>query len=82
MAQWEYRVITINTEYEIPFEGDLTDSPESREIIETHLDELGRDGWELVSFLPAPATHVADSNRFTNRWIYHAIFKRLIRESV
>lgn len=76
MAKWEYRVITMNTEYEVPFEGDLKDSPSSREIIESHLDEVGQDGWELVSFLPAPATHVADEHRFTNPWMYHAVFKR------
>lgn len=79
---WKYRVITINTEYEVPFEGRLEDSPESREIIESHLNKMGEDDWELISFLPAPATHVADKHRFENKWIYHAIFKRLDEEEI
>jgi hypothetical protein len=75
--RWEYRVITINTEYEVPCEGELKDSPPSKQIIESHLNEIGEDGWELVSFLPAPATHIGDEIRFTNPWMYHAIFKRI-----
>ena len=80
MARWEYRVLTMNTEYEVPFEGDLKDSPPSNEIIQRHLNELGEDGWELVAFLPAPATHAADTVRFENKWIYHAVLKRTAEE--
>ena len=44
MLVWEYSVITINTEYEVPFGGKITDSPESAAIIESHLNEMGREG--------------------------------------
>ena len=76
MPRWEYHVITINTEYEVPYDGDLKESPYSKNIIQSHLNEMGKDGWELVSFLPAPATHAAAEVRFNNPWMYHAIFKR------
>ena len=49
MPRWEYSVITINTEYEVPFDGKITDSPESNVIIQAHLNEMGADGWELVA---------------------------------
>jgi hypothetical protein len=74
--KWEYRVITLNIEYEVPFDGDLKDSPNSNEIIQTHLIEMGEYGWELISFLPAPATHAGAEVRFDNKWMYHAVFKR------
>jgi hypothetical protein len=77
VPNWEYRVITVNTEYDVPFDGDLKDSPPSNEIIQSHLNEMGEEGWELVSFLPAPATHAGDEVRFENKWMYHAVFKRM-----
>ena len=54
-------LITINTEYEIPWKGELKDSPHSGEIIQSHLNRAGEDGWELVTFLPAPVTHVQET---------------------
>jgi hypothetical protein len=79
MTKWEYSVITINTEYEVPFDGKITDSPESRVIIERHLNGMGADGWELVSFLPAlPMPQKWKGNEFSNPWMYHAIFKRQV----
>jgi hypothetical protein len=81
MPKWEYSVITINTEYEVPFEGKITDSPEGRVIIEQHLNEMRVDGWELVSFLPAmPMPQKWKGNEFANPWMYHAIFKRSAEE--
>ncbi|WP_348268664.1 DUF4177 domain-containing protein [Edaphobacter paludis] len=77
MVKWEYSVITINTEYEVPFEGDLEDSPPSGEIIQSHLKEMGADGWELVSFLPAlPMAQKWKGIDSANPWMYHAVFKR------
>ena len=78
MAKWEYSVITMNTEYEVPFEGDLKDSPESSAIIQSHLDEMGEQGWELVSFLPALPTAQNWKGTVANPWMYHAIFKRSV----
>jgi hypothetical protein len=79
MPKWEYRVITMNTEYEVPFEGDLKDSPPSDEIIQSHLNEMGEDGWELVAFLPAlPMAQKWKGVESANLWMYHAIFKRQV----
>ena len=80
MPKWKYEVVTINTEYEVPFDGDLKVSPHSYQIIQKHLNEMGEDEWELVAFLPAPATHAGEAIRFENKWMYHAIFKRPIEE--
>jgi Domain of unknown function (DUF4177) len=66
---WEYRVITMNTEYEVPFEGDVKESPESSEIVQNHLNEMGEDGWELVSFLPALPTAQNWKGTMANPWI-------------
>jgi hypothetical protein len=49
MIRWEYRVITVNTEYEVPIDGKITDSAEGGVIVERHLNASGKDGWELVS---------------------------------
>ncbi len=76
MPKWEYHVITINTEYEIPWKGEIEDSPPSNEVIQAHLNELGEDGWELVSFLPALPTAQSWKKTIANPWMYHAIFKR------
>jgi hypothetical protein len=76
VSKWEYRVITMNTEYEVPLESDLKDSPESDQIIQSHLNEMGEDRWELVSFLPALPTAQNWKGTMANPWMYHAIFKR------
>jgi hypothetical protein len=78
---WEYRVITINTEYETAADlvGSLKPNPsKSRsEIIEWRLREMGVMGWELVSFLPAlPMSSPDWEESMANPWMYHAIFKR------
>lgn len=82
MTRWEYRVVTINTEYEVPSDGKITDSPESRDIIEGHLSGMGQNGWELISFLPAmPLPRKWKGDDYANPWMYHAIFKRPVTES-
>jgi hypothetical protein len=81
MAKWEYSVITINTEYEVPFDGKIEDSPESRVIIEKHLTRMGAAGWELATFLPAmPMPQKWKGNEFANPWMYHAVFKRRVED--
>ena len=77
MRAWEYRVITMNTEYEVPWpQGKIEDSPDSDQIIQAHLNELGEDGWELVSFLPAQPAAQNWRDAPANPWMYHAVFKR------
>jgi hypothetical protein len=75
MLTRKYRVITINTEYEVPFGGKIEDSPESARIIEDHLNEMGEDGWELVGFLPALPQNQNWKRTIANPWVYHVIFK-------
>lgn len=70
----------MNTEYEVPFEGDLRDSPPSDAIIQSHLNEMGEDGWELVSFLPALPMDQNWKGVHANPWMYHAVFKRVVDE--
>jgi hypothetical protein len=81
MARWEYRVITINTEYETAADlvAALKPNPsKSRgEIIERRLEEMGNLGWELISFLPAaPRASPVGEGSTENPWMYHAVFKR------
>ena len=76
MTKWDYRVITINTQYEIVGDGKLENSRPSNEIIESCLEQMGADGWELVSFLPAMPTDSKFRGEYANPWIYHAVFKR------
>jgi hypothetical protein len=76
MAKWEYSVITINAKYEVTSAGNITDSTESLVIIGKHLNAMGKDGWELVSFLPAMLPQKLKGNESANSWMYHAIFKR------
>ena len=68
MAKWEYSVITINTEYEVPFDGKIE-------------DRMGAAGWELATFLPAmPMPQKWKGNEFANPWMYHAVFKRRVED--
>ena len=81
MPKWEYRVITINTEYETAADvvaaGKPSPSKRRSEIIERRLQEMGAMGWELISFLPAAPMAIPVWEESTaNPWMYHAIFKR------
>lgn len=80
MPKWEYSVITFNTAYEVPFGANITDSPESAAIIELHLNEMGREGWEIVSFLPALPMARKWKGEDANPWMYHAVFKRQVED--
>jgi len=61
---WEYKIIFIGTESEDE------DEYESSLHNGVHLlNELGGDGWELITYLPHRMTG--------NRTKYHAVFKRL-----
>ncbi len=46
MRQWEYRLITTK---DLPGGGMLGLKDRDRAAIEAHLNELGREGWEIVS---------------------------------
>ena len=75
MTVWEYLVETINSEYEIDKEGNIESSPSSENIVQARLANLGDEGWELVTFLPAaPAKHFKGMPQ--NPWLFHAVFKR------
>ena len=87
MISWQYRVITFNTEYETVADAvvreavddsKLTHSAaESNEIIQSRLNIMGKEGWELVCLLPAqPTAQNWKGISVANPWIYHAIFKR------
>lgn len=68
---WEYRVITVRT-----LEDDDHFALHKRNArIEKLLSEMGEQGWELVSFLPAYTP-----TRRTET--HHAIFKRARGEEV
>ena len=51
MQQWEYR--TVKVEAKGWFAGGVLDQPK----FETALNELGRDGWELVSTFDTNMLH-------------------------
>jgi hypothetical protein len=72
--QWEYGVITFDRH------GIATGIPDAAGAeppgaydharkIEKHLTEMADNGWELVTFIPAPQNQ-------EGRWLYHGIFKR------
>jgi hypothetical protein len=73
MTKWEYRVI--------PFFATGYDSDESAwerdQMVERFLSNIGKDGWEFVSFLPEvrPADDVS-ADWAASTYMYHAIFKR------
>ncbi len=84
---WEYRVVTFNSEYETmagavlrdTVSGPLSGPAKSCEIIRFRLEIEGREGWELVSLMPAyPSTSPPDCQDISvaNPWMLHAIFKR------
>jgi hypothetical protein len=74
-TEWEYKVETINTEYQLDENGDPAHIPDGWEIINKCLNDFGSDGWELVTFLPALPADDFRGN-YKNPWVYHAIFKR------
>jgi hypothetical protein len=76
MTIWQYRVITLNTEYSVPWKGKIQDSPPSNEIIHECLEEMGEEGWELIATLPAMPTARNWNNDMANPWVHHFIFKR------
>lgn len=93
MDVWQYRVITINTEYETAADSVLRyahalsqgetqkSSADGDEIIQSHLEIMGREGWELVSLIPAqPTAQNWKGISTANPWLYHAVFKRPQRD--
>jgi len=78
-VKWEYLVETINTEYVLNENRDIDTSRKGEMLIQSRLDPLGREAWELVAFLPAlPATSYV-MELYKNPWVYYAVFKRPVR---
>jgi hypothetical protein len=71
MTQWEYFSVRINTEFEGSKETHFETFKKRDQRIEHTFAEMGKDGWELVGFLPLAG--LAPSR---NSWICHAVFKR------
>jgi len=86
MAQWQYRVVTFNSEYVTMADAlvshavtGMDPGAKSCEIIQSRLNTEGIFGWELVSLLPAYPTispPECQDISVANPWMYHAIFKR------
>jgi hypothetical protein len=77
MKQWEYSILTINTEYEIAHDMSIENSRPGEVIIHSQLKEAGLHGWELASVLPAmPAKHFKGES--PNPWVHWFILKRPI----
>lgn len=67
MGHWEYRIVNSN---DVVRDRVFTapDPQEARQTLEDHLNELGREGWELIA---------ADFNPLgANRFSFMAIMKR------
>lgn len=79
MKTWQYRVVTLNTEYRVQYEGRLEDSPESDQIIQDCLNAMGVEGWELVVTLPAMPAKQSWKNNSANPWVHQFIFKRTVK---
>ena len=83
MDKWLYKVVSVNTEYELNEVDILTGHHPGSEALEKWLNSMSADGWELVSFLPAKP---ADKTRkrysehewtdSANPWEHYAIFKK------
>jgi hypothetical protein len=73
MPKWEYRVLTIDIESQKHKDGRHETEKERDNRIENSLGEMGKDGWELVSFVPAVVIV-----KSINPWLYHAVLKRPI----
>jgi hypothetical protein len=84
MSEWQYRIVTIDTQHEPNtlewIQGFEEGSPEVQKL----LDSMSREGWELVAFFPArPANYVVENSVTgqrlewgANPWLYNAIFKK------
>jgi hypothetical protein len=68
---WEYRSVRIDTELERERDVHFESFKERDERLQRFFSEMGKDGWELVGFLP-----LAGIGTSRNSWIYHAVFKR------
>jgi hypothetical protein len=82
MNEWIYRTVTINTEYKPDLVETLT-GYEGNPPVQSMLNSMGADGWELVGLLPAQPVDKTWIDPFNNKqvlhanpWIYHAIFKK------
>jgi len=84
MNDWEYKIVTVDSLHEPDILEWIRGFRDGTAEVQDLLDQLGREGWELVSFLPArPANQIVENSvtgqKITidaNPWLYHAIFKR------
>jgi hypothetical protein len=70
MTYWEYRSVRINTELERD-KDHCEFFKERDQRIESVFNQMGKEGWELIGFLP-----LANPAPSRNSWICHAVFKR------
>ena len=84
MSRWQYRVLILNTLHQ-PNTLEWADADDfGGGWIEKQLNEMGQDGWQLVTLVPArPADFTwkhplseAEFAKEANPWIYHVIFKK------
>jgi len=84
MNQWDYKIVSINTQHQPDVLGWISGSGDGNSTIEKALESMGNNGWELVAFFPArPADQtvkhpISDHNSIlpANPWLYQAIFKK------
>ena len=79
MATWEYLVEKIDTEYVGDENANPVISSRGSSVISRTLTDLGDEGWELVSFLPASPMEYCTNyarNGYPKASTYYAVFKR------
>jgi uncharacterized protein DUF4177 len=74
VTKWEYRVVPI---FAAGYDSDESAGKRDQEI-ENCLSNMGKEGWELISFLPeVRPPDVVSADWAASTSMYHAIFKRL-----
>lgn len=84
MNQWDYKIVTINTQHQPGILEWLSGFPNGNGAVQKALESMGNDGWELVAFFPAQPADQAlkhpvggdDTVVPANPWLYHAVFKK------
>jgi hypothetical protein len=77
MTEWEYHIETVNLEYKLDEGGNIKNPPWSGEhILSELLRDMGSEGWELASFIPAQPEAHSQLGTVKNPWVFHVVFKR------
>ncbi len=71
MAEWTYKVVSADTEYELKGADLLLDRHPGTEAMQKWLNSEGAEGWELVAFVPAKEVRVTVAQE------HFAVFKKL-----